>query len=91
MIEDYRAAATIDLAHDRESAAGGERITAPTLVLWGEQGLVGGSPVSPLDVWRTQMADGVPVEGQAIEGAGHFLVEDAPNATLAVLAGCLAH
>lgn len=85
MIEDYRAAATIDLAHDRESAAQGERITVPALILWGDQGLVGGSPVSPLDVWRTRMADGVPVEGEAIAGAGHFLVEDAPDATLAAL------
>lgn len=85
MIEDYRAAATIDLAHDRESGARGERIAAPTLVLWGELGLVGASPVRPTDVWRAQAVGGVPVTGQVIEGAGHFLVEDAPDATLAAL------
>lgn len=90
MIEDYRAAATIDLAHDRESAARGEQITTPTLVLWGEQGLVGASPVSPIEVWRTQTADGVPVEGRPIAAAGHFLVEDAPDATLAALEPFLA-
>ena len=85
MIEDYRAAASIDLVHDRESDARGDRVGVPTLVLWGQLGLVGASPVSPLDVWRTQVADGVPVTGGVIEGAGHFLVEDAPDATLAAL------
>jgi haloacetate dehalogenase len=85
MIEDYRAAATIDLAHDRESARRGERIAAPTLILWGSLGLGGDPAGSALDVWRTQTADGVPITGRAIEGTGHFLVEDAPDATLAVL------
>ncbi len=85
MVEDYRAAATIDLAHDRESAAGGTRVTSPALVLWGELGLVGRWPVSPVEVWRGQVADGVAVGGGPIERAGHFLVEDAPDATLAAL------
>ena len=35
MIEDYRAAASIDLEHDTASAAAGQRIAAPCLVLWG--------------------------------------------------------
>lgn len=90
MIEDYRAAATIDLADDRESAARGQRIASPALVLWGELGLVGSSPVSPVEVWRTQLGDGVPVSGRAIAGAGHFLVEDAPGPTLAALEPFLA-
>lgn len=90
MIEDYRAAATIDLVHDRESAAQGKRIAASTLILWGGEGLVGASSTSPLEVWRTQMADGVSITGRAIEGVGHFLAEDAPEATLASLVPFLA-
>ena len=38
--EDYRAAAAIDLEHDRASRAAGERIACDTLVLWGERGVV---------------------------------------------------
>ena len=34
--EDYRAAATIDLEHDRASRAAGEKIACDLLVLWGE-------------------------------------------------------
>ena len=33
--EDYRAAATIDLAHDRASRAAGETLRCPLLALWG--------------------------------------------------------
>ena len=40
--EDYRAAATIDLVHDRDSRAAGARIACPLLVLWGAKGRVGG-------------------------------------------------
>jgi len=36
--EDYRAAATIDLEHDRASRAAGVRIRCPLLALWGRQG-----------------------------------------------------
>jgi haloacetate dehalogenase len=85
MIEDYRAAATIDLVHDRESADRGERVAAPALILWGARGLVGASLISPVEVWRAQMAAAVPIDGRVIDGAGHFLVEDAPEATLASL------
>ena len=35
MCEDYRAAATIDLVHDRESRKLGNKIQCPTTVLWG--------------------------------------------------------
>src|SRR3954449_2587012 len=40
MCEDYRAAATIDLVHDRESRDQGKRIQCPLLVLWGAKGKV---------------------------------------------------
>ncbi|MGH7922841.1 MAG: alpha/beta fold hydrolase [Candidatus Dormibacteraceae bacterium] len=85
MIEDYRASASIDLAHDRESAARGEHIAVPTLLLWGATGVVGRYPTSPLEVWRQEVGEGVPIAGQAIEGAGHFMVEDEPEPTRAEL------
>ena len=46
--EDYRAGATIDLAHDR--ADWGTRIAAPMLVLWGIDGLLG-RHYDVLSVW----------------------------------------
>nr|WP_222131669.1 alpha/beta hydrolase [Pseudonocardia sp. C8] len=85
MMEDYRAGATIDLEHDAASAADGRRITAPTLVLWGAAGVVGANAESPLDVWRREAADPDLVTGEAVAGAGHFLVDERPADTLAAL------
>ncbi|MEM7443716.1 MAG: alpha/beta hydrolase [Pseudomonadota bacterium] len=78
MCEDYRAAATIDLEHDREDED--DQIGCPVLVLWGANGLVGRA-YDVLDVWRLEASD---VSGQAID-AGHYLVEEAPDATLEAL------
>ena len=89
MLEDYRAGASIDLRHDAESEQAGVRITAPTLVLWGERGIVGRYAESPVDVWRTRAADPGLVTGAAIPKAGHFLVEENLQATLAALRGFL--
>jgi hypothetical protein len=60
--EDYRAAATIDLEHDRASRAAGEKITCPLLALWGAKGKIG-QWYKPLEVWG-QYASG-PVSGRA--------------------------
>jgi haloacetate dehalogenase len=90
MLEDYRAGASIDLDHDAQSEASAVRITAPVLVLWGEVGVVGGGADSPLEVWRSQVADPTLVTGGAVAGAGHFLVDERPDATQAALAGFLA-
>lgn len=78
--EDYRAAATIDLAHDDADAAAGHRVRCPLLVLWGGRGFVGHAYDVPA-VWR-QYADDV--HPQVID-AGHFLPEEAPQATAAAL------
>ena len=51
MCEDYRAAATIDLVHDRMSRAEGRQVQCPMLVLWGEKGKVGGW-YDPVAIWR---------------------------------------
>jgi hypothetical protein len=50
--EDYRAAATIDLADDDASAARGEKVTAPLLALWGAHGFVGRHYDDVLAIWR---------------------------------------
>lgn len=76
--EDYRAAATLDLAHD--VADEGQLVECPLLVLWGEQGFVGRS-YDPLALWR-QVAERV--SGEALP-CGHFLPEEAPAETLAAL------
>jgi haloacetate dehalogenase len=85
MIEDYRAAASIDLEHDTASAAAGQRIAAPCLVLWGERGVVAGNPTGPLEVWRSLAADPASMIGGVIAGAGHFLAEENHADTLAAL------
>ena len=77
--EDYRAGASVDYADDAATLAAGERIAAPLLVLWGSRGVVARG--DPLGTWRDWAAD---VRGHAID-AGHFIPEEAPEATLAAL------
>jgi len=69
--EDYRAGATIDLAHDR--ADGDRRIACPVLVLWSADGL--GSSYDVIAVWRTEADD---LRGRALD-CGHFLAEERPD------------
>jgi haloacetate dehalogenase len=81
MCEDYRAAATIDLVHDRASRDQKQKIACPTLVLWGERGLVN-RLYQPLEVWRDYCAG--PLSGHTI-AAGHYLAEEAPAPTIAAM------
>jgi haloacetate dehalogenase len=74
--EDYRAAATIDLELDE--ADEDARIACPLLVLWGRQGLME-KHFDVLATWRAK-ANG-PVTGEALD-CGHYLPEEAPEATL---------
>jgi haloacetate dehalogenase len=83
--EDYRAAVTVDLAHDRASRAAGERIACPVQVLWGAKGRIG-QWYAPLDVWRGYAAG--EVTGHAVN-SGHYLAEEAPGEVLAALDGFL--
>jgi len=76
--EDYRAGATIDLAHDEADMD--HKIACPLLVLWGGRGLVD-KWFDPLAVWRERADD---VRGGAID-AGHFLAEEKPEETAAAL------
>jgi haloacetate dehalogenase len=73
--EDYRAAASIDLAHDDE--APDARVTCPVLALWGNRWPRGdiGAP------WRDRV---VSLESVALP-CGHFVAEEAPDETVAEL------
>ena len=74
--EDYRAAATLDLEHDRADRE--RKIAVPTLVLWG----AGRSPQAGdmLGVWKGRCAS--PVAGHAVSGSGHFIPEEEPQAVI---------
>jgi len=75
--EDYRAAASIDLDHDREDRRLGRRMTCPLLVLWGHHGVIERC-FAPLDEWRRVAQD---VRGKALD-CGHYIAEEAPQALL---------
>ena len=70
---DYRASFPDDAEQDEASAAAGERLAMPVLVLWGATGLVGQLPA--LEIWREYATD---VRGEAIPECGHFLAEEQP-------------
>jgi haloacetate dehalogenase len=74
--EDYRAAASIDLEHDRDHET--NRIACPVRVLWGEHGVVG-RLFAPLQDWQVKCAQ--PVGGRALP-AGHFIAEQVPEMLL---------
>ncbi|KXS14431.1 Alpha/beta hydrolase fold protein, partial [Gonapodya prolifera JEL478] len=80
MCEDYRAGARIDLDHDRESRAKGERVKCDVLVLWGNKARVG-QWYNPVDVWKTYCDPSVNVTGYGVD-AGHYIAEENPEQTL---------
>jgi haloacetate dehalogenase len=82
--EDYRAAAGIDLEHDRADA--GRPLSQPLLALWGARGTVG-ALYDVLATWREK--SDAPVGGRALD-CGHLLQEEAPDALLEALLPFLA-
>ncbi len=70
--EDYRAAATIDIAHD--DADGERKIACPLLALWAETGAIE-AHFDCLALWRQRAED---VRGHALPG-GHYLAEELPG------------
>jgi haloacetate dehalogenase len=74
MCEDYRAAASIDLEHDRADRSAGRAIGCPVRVLWGEFGTVNRC-FRPLDDWRRVALD---VTGRTLP-CGHYIPEEAPE------------
>jgi haloacetate dehalogenase len=79
--EDYRAGATLDLAADEADLATGRTIRLPTLVVWGDFYLTGRG-TDPLAAWRETFA---PDATGAMVKSGHFVAEEDPDGTLALL------
>jgi haloacetate dehalogenase len=78
MCEDYRAAANIDLDHDRAGQQAGRRLSMPLQVLWGTQGTVANC-FDVIKLWR-EVAD--QVDGSALD-CGHYIAEERPQELLA--------
>jgi len=76
--EDYRAAGTIDLEHDRADRDAGRKLTMPMMALWGAQGVVG-NMFDCLADWQAVSHNAI---GRALP-CGHFVPEEAPQETLA--------
>ena len=76
--EDYRAAATIDLEHDRADRDAGRKVMQPLQVLWGENGVIE-KCFKPFDDWARVAVD---VRGGSVP-CGHYIPEEAPDALLA--------
>jgi haloacetate dehalogenase len=76
--EDYRAAATIDLVHDKQDRQ--KKIRMPVLALWGKHGVIN-ALFNCLADWR-EVAD--EVRGKALD-CGHFIAEEKPRELLVEL------
>lgn len=72
--EDYRAAATLDLQHQREARERG-KFQVPMLVLWGTPSL---RRFDVLGLWREK---GEYVSGVLVEDSGHYIAEENPALT----------
>jgi haloacetate dehalogenase len=82
--EEYRAAATLDVAADKADREMGRRIGCPVLCLWSAGGALDRwyeAVAGPLGVWRRWAED---VTGKAISG-GHFFPEQRAEETVAAL------
>ncbi len=77
--EDYRAAASADLALDESDL--GSRVQCPTLAIWGQHGKMH----TLFDVLATWKEKAQNVSGKALP-CGHFIPEEAPQELLAELA-----
>ena len=79
MCEDYRAAATVDLAMDTKDFEAGRKIACPVLLLWGATGGVGRNHrPDPGEIWQRYAAD---IRGAKALPCGHYLSEEAPEET----------
>jgi len=79
--EDYRAAVSIDLVHDRADADAGRKIEMPMRVLWGERSHVNRS-YKPIEAWNERATQ---VSGKALP-CGHYPAEQVPDETYTELA-----
>jgi haloacetate dehalogenase len=76
--EDYRAAATIDLVHDKQDLR--RKIRMPVMAIWGRHGVIE-ALFDCLADWREVATD---VRGRAF-ACGHFIPEEKPRELLAAL------
>jgi haloacetate dehalogenase len=74
---DYRAAAEVDLRHDREDRR--RKVPCPTLVFWGEKGIA--RLVDVAATWAPRLTD----MRMASIASGHFFVDEFPAETTEVL------
>ncbi len=74
-LEDYRAAATVDIADDERDL--GKKLACPVLAIWGEFGKMH-TLFDVLATWREKAND---VRGQPLP-CGHFIPEEAPGALM---------
>jgi haloacetate dehalogenase len=82
--EEYRAAATLDLAHDQADRNSGRRIASPLFALWSAAGALDrwyAEAGGPLALWRDWADD---VQGGPFPG-GHFFPEEIPDKTAEAL------
>ena len=77
--EDYRAAAGIDLEHDR--ADRDQLLNIPIQVMWGKNGVIG-RKFSPIKVWQAYTTE--KVSGCAMP-TGHFIPEEDPKGVITKL------
>ncbi|MCJ1313909.1 hypothetical protein MMC25_007589 [Agyrium rufum] len=84
-VEDYKAGATLDYDAMTADQDGGRKIGVRTRVVYSERNL--GRQFGDLyAVWKPYMAEGVKLDVHGIgEDRGHFIVEEAPTATLALI------
>lgn len=87
--EEYRAAATLDRAHDLADREDGRRIACPVLALWSGRGALNSwyaEAGGPLGLWLGWADD---VRGGPLD-AGHFFPEECPERTAEELRGFFA-
>lgn len=77
---DYRAAASIDLDHDRADRAAKHRITAPLLVMCGQSSYVGRN-FDSVEVWKSFADQVIGIQAPS----DHYIPEEAPSFTADVL------
>jgi haloacetate dehalogenase len=65
-----------DFEHDKSDLDAGKKIGAPVHVIWGSQGIAAAG-AKPLAIWKNWATQ---VTGESVE-AGHFMREEAPEAT----------
>jgi haloacetate dehalogenase len=77
MCEDYRATFGVDLDMDTADFEAGNKVSCPTMILWGKKGGVGRNH-DAAEVWSHYANR---IERTATVPSGHYLQEEAPEET----------